>query len=151
MLRATDATLPIVCLQSVGRCTSAEIEEVHRVYMRAFHQPGRLICISDARLASHDVQQRRMLAAWSDRITPMGKHRVIATIVVLDSFVLRGALTAMNWLSTPVIPQRVVPDLATAIELGQELAAEHGLEVDPNRWGHVRMWLEMGYMRASAG
>jgi hypothetical protein len=151
MLRATDATFPIVCLQSVGRCTPAEIEEVNRVYMRAFHQAGRVLCISDARLAVHDVQQRRLLAAWSERISPMGKHVVIATIVVLDSVVLRGALTALNWLSTPVIPQRVVPDLASAIELGQELAAEHNLDIDPNRWGHVRLWLEMGYLRASAG
>ena len=147
MLRATDATYPIICLQSVGACTAAEIDEVHRVYLRAFHQSSRLICISDARLASHDVQQRRLLAEWSERITPMGKHRVVATIVVLDSMLLRGALTAFNWLSPPVIPQRVAADLAGAIELGQQLAAEAGIEVDPNRWGHVRLWLEMGYLR----
>jgi len=151
MLRATEATFPIVCLQSVGACTAQEIEDVHRVYLRAFERPGPILCVSDARLASHEVQQRKLLAAWSERITPLGKDRVIATIVVLDSVVLRGALIAMNWLSHPVIPQRVVPDLVGAVELGHELAAQAGLEIGSDRWHHVRLWLEMGYLRANTG
>lgn len=147
MIRALDKTFPIVCVQSVGRSTKEEVAEAGRVYVQAYARRRRVICIADARLANHDAAQRKL---WSDLVVTTSPHEggmCAASIVMLDSPLLRGALTALDWLVPPKIPQFVAAHAAGAVETAREVARKDGIIVPEVIWGQVRLWLEDGYER----
>ena len=149
VIRVSDESYPIICLQSFGRLTSAQLQEVKPVYFRAYALGAPLLFVSDARLADHGADQRRLWAEWSAESAKADQHKCVkATVLLLDSPLLRGALTALNWISPPVVPVHVVRDELSAIETARTLAEALGMSVPSNAWGHIRYWLERG--RASS-
>jgi hypothetical protein len=151
VLRVSDAMMPVVCLQAVGRSTRADIDAVHPAYVRAYARRQPLIAISDARLAIHDAQQRKLLSEWSRETLALDRGCTLATIILLDNPLLRGALTALNWLTPPTIRQIAVADPAGAISCAQELAARHKLSMPESIWLQVRVWLDSGHEQAKTG
>ena len=150
VLRISDHTFPIVCLQCVGRATQSDIDAVHPVYVRAYARREPLIAISDARLATHDANQRRLFAEWSKVTFELDRGCTLVTIVILDNPLLRGALIAMNWLTPPAIPQTAAADTAGAVEAAQQVARARGLTVPPETWRDVSWWLESGHVQSKA-
>jgi hypothetical protein len=144
MYRCTEGTYPIVCLQGVGNATQAELDEAGRIFARAVDRPGKIMCISDSRFASQDAKQRKLIGAWADDVTARCASRVVATVVILDSAILRGALTALNWISKPVVPLYSTGSASEAIETARRVAADSELEIPEHVWGRVRLWLEDG-------
>ncbi len=151
MIRVTDDTLPVICLQSFGESNFAEIAQIRPIYERAYAAGKPVICISDARFASHSAEQRKLWAEWTaETIEADKKQCVLATVVMLDNPLLRGALTALNWLTPPQVPQAVVGDVTGALEAAREIAERHGVEVPAHVWGHARFWLDSGRRKAHA-
>jgi hypothetical protein len=144
MYRSTDSTHPIVCLQGIGVATQGELDDATCAFDRALARSGLLLCISDSRRASHDAKQRRLIAEWADTVTPRCQKRMIGTIVILDSALIRGALTALNWLSREQIPQYMAADGYEAVAIGRKLAEKANLTVSAETWGRVGYWLEQG-------
>jgi hypothetical protein len=151
VLRVTDATYPVLCLQSVGRITRPEIDAVHPAYVSAYARRRPLIAVTDARLAVHDAAQRKLLAEWSAQTYELDKGCTLASIVMLDNPLLRGALVALNWLAPPPIKQHAVADSRAVLETGRAIAAAHGLEVPTETWMRVRAWIDEGYNQARTG
>jgi hypothetical protein len=146
LLDVTLEMFPVVCLQSVGTSTEADIEQAHRKFLEAFARQRRMVCISDARLSSFDAMQRHMLGQWSKRIHALGKPYTAATIVMLEgSSLLRGVVTALNWIAPPPIPQHVVHTVDEAVETARRVCRAENLEAD---WSRVRAWLERSHSRA---
>ena len=94
----------------------------------------RLVSISDARRARRpSAEVRKYFAAESARGLPEQADVVINTYVVLDSALLRGALTAIGWLSPSVQSVKTTATIEEAIEQAlQDLEANgvarpHGL------------------------
>lgn len=147
MLRATDETLPIMCLQTTGRVTREEIERVRPLYDRVYARRQPIVAINDARLAHHDAGQRKLWAEWTEHCSKLDLGVTKATIILLDSAVLRGALTALNWLAPRKLPQIAVADAFEAVEVARLHVEKAGIECRPETWGQVRLWLEQGYPR----
>jgi hypothetical protein len=145
VIRVSDESFPLICLQSFGRLTQAELDAVKPVYFRAYERKQPLLFVSDVRLASHGIDQRRLWADWSDESAKADVNKCVkATVLLLDSPLLRGALTALHWISPPVVPVHVERDVLTAIETARSLVDTYRMSVPSNAWGHVRYWLESG-------
>jgi hypothetical protein len=146
VLRATDETAPIICLQAAGSITREDIARVIPMYDRLFGSRVPFIAINDARLSQFDANQRRLwaeLSAHCARIDRGGTS--LANILILDSPLLRGALTALNWIAQHKIPQYPVANVVEAIEVARRCVEEHRLVCSHETWGHVRFWMEQGY------
>jgi hypothetical protein len=145
VIRVSDESFPLICLQSFGRLTQAELDAVKPIYFRAYARGEPLLFVSDVRLASHEADQRKLWAQWSDESARADvKKCVKGTVLLLDSALLRGALTALNWISPPVVPVHVEGDPVSGIEKARSLVESLGMTVPTNAWGHLRHWLEKG-------
>jgi hypothetical protein len=145
VIRVSDESYPIICLQSFGRLTRAQLDEVKPIYFRAYERKAPLLFVSDARLADHGAEQRRLWAEWSEESARADQHKCVkGTVLLLDSPLLRGALTALYWLSPPVVPVHVVRDELAAVEMARGLVESLGMRVPSNAWGHIRYWLDRG-------
>jgi hypothetical protein len=150
VIRVLSETFPIMCLQSIGRVTLDDIHHVRPIYDAAYKRGVPLLCISDARLASHDAACRKIYADWSDHCLRTHHGYTKGTVILLDSALLRGALTAMNWVVPPKIPQHIVADALEAIETARQVGENEGIEVPGATWGRIRLWLEQGYTQSRA-
>jgi hypothetical protein len=150
VLRVTDSTFPLICLQSVGHSTRQDVDDVHAVYVRAYARRQPIVAISDCRLANHDAQQRRLLGEWTKEALALDKGCTLATIVLLDNPLLRGALTALNWIAPPTVRQISVADPASAVEAARHVALKHALAVHERTWLEARRWLESCHREAQA-
>jgi hypothetical protein len=145
VIRVSDESYPIICLQSFGRLTRDQLQEVKPIYFRAYARKNPLLFVSDARLADHGPEQRRLWAEWSEESAKADQHKCVkGTVLLLDSALLRGAFTALNWISPPVVPVHVVKDELSAVEMARTLVDSLGMTVPTNAWGHIRYWLERG-------
>ena len=145
MVRVTDDTLPIMSFQSFGKSTEADIAILRPVYLRAFQRGRPMICLSDARLATHSVDQRRLWADWLAETNREDRHGCsIATVILLDSAVLRSALIALNWVTPAKIAQHVVANLDEAFSECRVIAEQRNLHVPTHVWGQIRAWTEAG-------
>jgi hypothetical protein len=146
MVRITDETRPIICLQSFGKSTEEDIARLRPVYQRAFKLGVPIVGLSDARLADHSADQRKL---WATLLAENNRTDVhgcsIATVVMLDSPLLRSALIALNWLTPAKTPQHVVGTVEDAITECRALTAKHNMFVPAHAWGHLRLWLDEGH------
>jgi hypothetical protein len=151
VLRATDATLPIICLQTANGITRDEIEKIKPMYDRLYARREAFIAINDARLAKYDAQQRKLWAEWTAHSAKYDTGMTVATIMILDSPLLRGALTALNWIAMHTIPQHAVADPVEAIEIARRYVEQKSLLCRPDTWGHIRFWFDRGHEQSKTG
>ena len=141
MVRITVEALPILCFQCYGKSTKADIDMIRPYYERAIRS-GKFIALSDARYASNDADQRRMWAGWLAEFNELdAQRRCIATVLMLDSALLRGALIALNWITPSQAPQHVVGPDAEALEECRSIVQKQALEVAASAWGKINLWL----------
>jgi hypothetical protein len=148
VLRVTDATLPMICLQSAGRITRADIQRAMPLYDKAYAAKQPFIAINDARLANYDAQQRALWAEWTAHSAKSDPGVTLATIMIFDNPLLRGALTALNWIAPHTIPQYAVANVVEAIEVARKHVDKANLICKPETFGHVRLWVDQGYAQA---
>jgi hypothetical protein len=141
MVRATDATWPFVCMQSKGRVTKEELTAIRPLFDRVFARPDKQIIVSDARFAAHDAAQRKLWSDWSNEHMDIATRTTAATIVVLDSVILRGALTALNWITPPRVPQHITASPQEAAQVARKAATEHGLSFRAEVVEDIITWL----------
>jgi hypothetical protein len=151
VVRITHETLPILCFQCYGKSTPADIDLVRPHYQRAVRS-GKHIAVSDARYASNAADQRRLWASWLAEFNEMDPFgRCVATVLVLDSPILRAALIALNWITPSRAPQHVVGTFEEVLEECRAISAKHSLEVPAHVWGQVRVWLQDGNQHRASG
>ena len=76
-------------------------EEMHtKIILNHGAKGRRVLSIADATLAVKPTpDMRRFWAELSDRATPTMKEATLATFLVVNSALLRGAITAISWMS----------------------------------------------------
>lgn len=62
-----------------------------------------------------EATTRKRIADWQQKIEPVMRRWTVGTAIVAPSSMLRGAMTALNWLSPPPYPQEIVADRVAAI------------------------------------
>jgi hypothetical protein len=119
------------------------------VYLRAFKRARPIICLSDARLATHSVDQRKLWADWLAEDHPRGRARLLDprrwSCSTLRS--LRTALIAVNWITPAKVPQHVVGSVDEALDECRKLAERHSMLLPAHVFGQIRLWIEAGRRR----
>ena len=145
MVRVTDETMPIICFQSYGLTTEAQLAEVRPIYDRIYKRNAPFITVSDARFADHSAAQRKLWASWLAGEMRRDVHNgAKGTVVILDSGLLRGALVALNWIAPPKVRQEVASDAGEAVVQARGIAEQCNLRVSESIWVKVHAWLSLG-------
>jgi hypothetical protein len=101
---------PLV-VQRFRRDVSAEdVEAMIRQFELLFHGGRRyaLLVYSDQNAVVMSATLRKRVSAWYRECTEQVRRINVATAVVLESPLVRGVMTAFNWLVEPVAQQRNV-------------------------------------------
>lgn len=62
-----------------------------------------------------EATTRRRIAEWNQKVEASMRKWTVGTAIIAPSSTMRGAMTALNWLSPPPYPQEIVADRVAAI------------------------------------
>ncbi len=101
----------------------------HTEVMRAALNGGeRIVLITDARrVVRPSPEVRRFFAEWSSSIPPELHAVSLGSVSVVDNPPLRGALTAVSWISARARKVVAVPTMEEAVALAFELLDAAGV------------------------
>jgi hypothetical protein len=82
---------------------------------------------------AHTAHQRRRIAEWfaEPELERLAPH-AIAIVVLFRSAVIRGALTAVNWIKPPPAPVKAFRSVADSAPWVRERLAEESIRVTPS-------------------
>lgn len=105
----------------IERFIAASVARLERGELHYFLHDG-------IRAGGLSSKHRKQLAAHSRDYESLLARTMIAAAIVTPSAIVRGVVTAINWIAPPVFPQRVFATRAEAIGW---LRAQYEIRVDP--------------------
>lgn len=100
---------PLVAQATVGHLRVEHADQARAVMRRGFARNEPVMWYMDARKATRvDALYRKQVAVYTDELESLGHKYSVCSVVVLDKAVLRAALTAINWITRPVLTVHVV-------------------------------------------
>lgn len=124
---------PIVISQHYGtEHSETTLQEAFDAWV-AFMNRGLHVLILDLTHgnAGATAAQRRRMAAWIAQNERLLKSRQLAHVLVVNSAVVRGIITAVSWIRPPANPQHTAKNMNEAVDLAVLRLREAGIEVDP--------------------
>jgi hypothetical protein len=107
---------PLVNIAFKPRATEEEIARLFKnieVVLRA--RQGPFVAVVDARGTREiSARHRKIVADHLAQNTDLYRHRCAGHAFVFEGTALRGALTAIFWMTPPPYPYRIFPDVPTA-------------------------------------
>jgi hypothetical protein len=125
---------PIVITTINGNLEEAQLLTYFDEFMTRVLQRGELFAsIVDARNIDDapSARVRRIVADWENQHGAMGEKVNVGIAIVTTSALVRGAMTAINWISPPRVPTTYEARLNDAITWANARLRERG--VMPNR------------------
>jgi hypothetical protein len=108
-----NSRFPLVVQRMCKGFDDSDVERMIRQYELLFHGGSRyallIYCDPDAPVMS--ARQRRRVSDWYKAHAEMVRRINVATCIVIESALVRGAMTAFNWLMEPSYNQRSVPNI----------------------------------------
>ena len=114
-IRVDASSAPFVRIAYIGDYTDAELEAYLSILKRIIRLPSRkvgLIDCSEATVAT--PSQRRRTAEFIGEHEALLRRDFLACAIVLDSALLRGAVTAVFWLRPLPLPTEITGTVALA-------------------------------------
>jgi hypothetical protein len=101
---------PLVVQRFRKDVCAEDVESMIRQFELLFHGGRRyaLLVYSDQNAVVMNATLRKRVSSWYKECTEQVRRINVATAVVLESPLVRGAMTAFNWLVEPVVQQRNV-------------------------------------------
>jgi hypothetical protein len=119
---------PLVVVRASGQADLASAEHVNTVFDRYFRKRERFAAIFDLRgLSLPDARCRAALGNFQKAHKTDFDTLLIADAMVLESRLLRGFLTAVNWLAPPSHPQRTFASPVEALTWAKNRLDEEGI------------------------
>jgi hypothetical protein len=114
-----DSSLFPLVIERFGRDVSDEdIESMIRKFQVMLHGGRRyallVYCEENANVMG--ARQRRRVSDWYREVADQVRRINVGTAVVIESSMVRGAMTALNWLIEPIAQQRNVANLHEGID-----------------------------------
>lgn len=97
---------------------------------KLYGRTTRFVAVSDfsaVRIAGPKI--RRTAAALTERAEAQTKDWMIASILIVQSSIVRGVLIAVRWMVRPVTPEHFVKSRAEAAALAERCLSEDGTEI----------------------
>src|SRR5688572_13764988 len=90
--------VPLVVTVMWNETTLTDVEHMATCYRNAHRENRRLAFLVDSRrVSAPGAPVRRALADMTNELGDVAKRNTIGTVVVMDSAILIGALTAVRW------------------------------------------------------
>ena len=105
--QGTDALFPVIYLEVRDGASIDELRGMFDVLRAAGKRGMRHVTLTDSSTvkAMPDATVRRFVAEQQSEVEALYGHLVIGSAVVVSSGIVRGALTAINWLKPTKVPQ----------------------------------------------
>jgi hypothetical protein len=128
-----DTHFPLVVQTMTGDWGNRDLEEMIAYFDKRLRGQWRHSAVTNVVPGSHslDAAQRKRIATWQESIRDHIVRNNISTAIVLSSGLERGALTALNWLFPPPVPQRACSTMLEAVDWSIERMQSAGLVITP--------------------
>lgn len=117
-LRFNVSMWPLAVITMPPVMTVADIEYMQVCYEDVFAAPTRHALIVDATTIVRvpDATMRRQMKVFEDSRRPIIREKNIGSAIIIQSALVRGAYTALRWISPQPAPNRAFPTLREAAE-----------------------------------
>jgi hypothetical protein len=88
------------------------------------------IIVNFAELPSMNAAHRKRMAAWWLPRRELVRQKNILSVIVVESTIVRGMLTALYWLVQPPNPQKVAGTFAEAVKLCVEALERENIPIN---------------------
>ncbi len=114
-----------------GHVRTEDYDRLFRGFEALYERKSPFVVLSDIReiAAVPDAPTRRRIAEWSQAQEGYTRQYHLGTAMIVRSAVVRGALTAINWLTRPITPQLVFTDPREGAAWCLSALRSHGLAV----------------------
>lgn len=122
---------PIVCVTVTKELRESDCDYLHQVCDQVFAAPDRhafLVDCSTIRTAP-GAEVRKKLKTFEDSRQRVSAEKGIACALVFQSRVVRGAYTALRWISAQPVPNKAFGTVSDAARWCIEAIEREGLEV----------------------
>lgn len=125
---------PIVRCILQGELTDADYEELFQSFERLWQRREQFFLIIDIRQSANSTPRRRQLIGdWMKENRALIQRYSLGSAVIVDSAILRGALTAINWIAQPETPSDYVRNWEEAAKKALLALEKHQLLTDALR------------------
>jgi hypothetical protein len=120
--------------------TEATLDQAYAAWTGFMHKgPHVLILDMTDGTAGASAAQRARVAAWIERNeTLLRARKQLAHVLVFDSAIMRGIVTAVFWLRPPANPHYTAQNLDHAVDIAVEVLRQAGITVAAERVAAAR-------------
>ena len=136
MFSPDDSFYPLTFARFTGETTMDDAKALadwqDALTERARGDGVKLISLFDARGTTKvTAEVRRELGEWTKRTDANSQEIQPVTVVILDSALVRGAMTAIGWISSSVARTTPAKSIDEAVAVIQRRCREEGLDIPP--------------------
>ncbi len=118
-IEISDALFPIILQTMYAEIRDTDVEAMIAWYERHFAKNlGRhaVVVYGTPDHGTMNAKQRKRVGAWQKSIEERTRELCVSSAIVLHSAFQRGALTALNWIYPPPVPQKAFASLPDAFD-----------------------------------
>jgi hypothetical protein len=126
-----DLSWPLLVMVSPKVYDKGSVELMQSTFERIYQRGDRyaFITVSPRGASPPGAQERKAIAEWANlpRSRKFSRDLCVCSASVLESALMRGALTAMMWIWTPASPHKAVADLSEALDYTLSMLEQAGV------------------------
>jgi hypothetical protein len=119
---------PIVLVTPYGNLTDADYETMFKTFDALWRRRERMLSLTDTRKSGNATpKQRQRIGEWLKANADTMERCSLGSVVIVESTLVRGALTAIDWISGSKIRSEYVGTWKHAVDKAKEILVKHGL------------------------
>lgn len=140
---------PLVLVTMPGELHLDDIGYLQQSYEAVFAAPKRhaLIVDTSTLVSVPDATLRRQMKAFEDGRRSIIREKNIGSAIVLSSAIVRGAYTALRWISPQPAPNKAFPDVPEAARWCIQGIEDDGQEIPASAYVLAGMSTQASFVR----
>jgi hypothetical protein len=124
---------PLVLMTARQVLTASDADEVYDQFRAFLRRRSKFVTVTDVRAVNEmpDALTRKRLGEGSARFMADAKPYALGSAIVLESAIVRGALTAIQWISRPEQPSVYFGTLRPAVDWAIQKLEAAGVAITP--------------------
>lgn len=125
------STWPLVVVTFRGAPSDDDLLDMFSEYERCYARAEPFHVINDGLgiLSAPNAAQRKLIADRAREHVPMSRQWVVGSATVVANPVMRGVVTALNWLTAPAYKHTICATLPEAVRVAVAALAERGIQL----------------------
>jgi hypothetical protein len=125
------ASWPIVLVRPRGELSELQYQQMFRAIEALWARKEKFLTITDTRRSgAGSARQRQLIGDWMKTHEEQSNLYSMGSIIIVSSAVVRGAMTAINWIAQPKVPSHFVSSPREAAEHARKFLLASGLRTD---------------------